>query len=164
MMRKVLIPKELAHLKINEQDYPIPFFVPIIDGEPNFRLLDLQKRDHCVKRKLCPVCGKKLPSDYSYLICGPMGYKNRVSTDSPMHRVCAEFALAVCPHIYFEKAERKAGTAAHVAPKSDTVLLVKISKCKAKFHPETGSELLHFRPASTETYRYQNGVLEKEQP
>lgn len=158
------IPKELAHLKIDEKGYPIPFFAPIIDGKPNFKFQDEKKRDLCLLRKLCPICGKKLPKDYSYIITGPLGLQNRISSDAMMHRVCAEFSLSVCPHLYFYKSERKIETSKNpyiVKDKPSELFLVKVSKFKGEFDKIAQTMLIRFTPVSSEKYIYQDNVLIK---
>jgi hypothetical protein len=161
------IPKELAHLKLDERGYPIPYFAPIVDGKPNFRMQDERKRDECIRRHLCPICGRKLYKDYSYMISGPMGLKNCISSDAMMHRVCAEFAMRVCPHLYYHKAERKGHEKALpnksiLEDKPDVLYLVKASKFKGKYNEIAKSQLVHFTPASVEKYVYRNNVLVKE--
>src|SRR5438477_8655117 len=107
MKLPVPIPAEMSHLKLDDRGYPIPFFAPIIDDKPNFKYQDERKRDLCIDKRLCHVCGKKLAKDHCYFISGPLGYKNKVSTDAGMHLACAEFTLKVCPHLLYQEAERK---------------------------------------------------------
>lgn len=166
------IPKELAHLKLDERGYPIPYFVRMDNGKPNFRLQDTARRDDCIDHRKCHICGKKLPKDYCYNITGPQGLKNKVSSDAFMHRGCAEFALRACPHIYYHKAERKEdpGFGQGVGKPSE-VYLVKISTYNRKnfkiFQKSivTGKEepvttsLIAYNPVSWEKYIYQDNVL-----
>lgn len=163
------IPKELAHLKLDERGYPIPYFARITDGKPNFRFQDDGKREIAVKRRLCGICGRKLPKDYCYNITGPQGLKNRVASDAFMHRVCAEFAMRVCPHIYFEKAERKEDTMPYMTgDKPAEIYLVKVSSWKGfmeEIPRSVGSQdtmnvrLLRYTPVSWEKYVYVDNVL-----
>lgn len=161
------IPKELSHLKIDERGYPIPFFVTNRNGKPDFVLLNTERQMQCVEKKLCPICGLKLYKDYSYVITGPLGLKNCMVTDPPMHRVCAEFSLRACPHMYFQKAERKetgvdrdaVQEAIHNLDKPAVLFLVKIDKIKQR--PHEGHVYLNFRPVSAEQYEYRNGLLTK---
>lgn len=163
------IPKELAHLKIDHRGYPIPYFVSWINGKPEFRFLDVTRLQMIIERKVCHICGKKLPNDSFYFIAGPMGLQNKISTDAPMHRVCAEFSLVACPHLYRQKAERRdndplaktvvADRDKHDPGKPDTIFLVKCDKIKVT--REEGRPYIHFRPVSTEKYIYQNNTLTK---
>lgn len=163
------IPKELAHLKLDSRGYPIPYFVSYRDGEPEFRIMDTNRLQMIVERKVCHICGKKLPSDYCYFIAGPMGLKNKISTDAGMHRVCAEFSMKACPHLYLQKAERRLNDALakaaeavnpfHLPDKPDTLYLVKVDKWKQTI--EEGRPFIHFRPVATEKYTYVEGKLLK---
>jgi hypothetical protein len=170
MKFSVPIPANLQHLKLDSRGYPIPFFVPIIDGAPNFKLLDERKQLECIEKRLCPICGKKLFKDYSYVITGPLGYNNKVVTDPPMHRECAEFSLKACPHMYFEKAERKKmsqeeaiqARKQHLALEKSTELFL----IRTKHHAKTRNGAhyaIRFDPVSATKYVYENGLLvEKE--
>ena len=156
------IPKELAHLKLDERGYPIPFFAPIINGKANFRHQDPVKREECIARRICSICGRKLPKDYSYIVTGPIGFKNRVCSDTPMHRVCAEFSLRACPHLYFQKSERKEEAGPHQLPeKPPYILLVKISKFRGKWDDAMQGNLIHYTPAFFERYDYVDNILQR---
>lgn len=160
------IPKQLQHLKVDERGYPIPFFVPIVKGKPEFRYMDAKKVDMAIDQHLCHICGKKLHPDYFYFISGPIGLMNGVSSDAAMHRECAEFALEVCPHMLYQKAERKveeSGPTPHIKKKPDCLFLIKTSKYKAKFYPEFGYRLIHYKPVGAEKYIYINNKLQKDE-
>jgi hypothetical protein len=171
MKISISIPKELAHLKIDERGYPIPFFVAKIEGKPDFRILDAKKQLLSADQKLCAICGRKLAKDYVYFISGPMGVQNCVSSDPPMHRVCAEYSLQVCPHLYYEKAERnergelyqklKDGKSADFLIPDKPSVFHMVRANKWEFKRTQGVNLFHFRVASFETYSYENGHLLK---
>lgn len=163
MKHKFEIPPFLSHLKLDPRGYPIPYFVPIENGVPNFRLIDWEKVSECVERNRCEVCGKKLYKDYSYIIQGPVGMANQVSTDGPMHRVCAEFALKVCPHLFYQKSERKEihpGVQPHIMlDKPEQLMLV---KCRTKFKWKKRDEgIFGYQYVSHEVYGYVDGLLQK---
>lgn len=170
MALKFDIPKELSHLKIDERGYPIPYFVSWIDGKPEFRFLDHARQEMIIEKGVCHICGKKLNKDYNYVISGPIGYQNRVSSDAAMHRVCAEFSLRACPHLYLQKAERRENDelgkkvaelpSVVLKEKPSILLLVRISKYKTIVHQ--GATYLKYTPASYETYHYVNNKLEKQ--
>jgi len=157
------IPKELQHLKVDERGYPIPFFVPYHEGKPNFRFTDMAKIIECVEHNKCGVCGKKLYKDYSYIITGKVGMGNRVSSDAAMHRACAEFALISCPHMYYEKAERKEnkpGIQPHLL--TDKIAEVMLVRCRTKFKWRMKKECIFgYDYVSHEVYHYVDGKLEK---
>jgi hypothetical protein len=162
---EVPVPKEMQHLKLDHRGYPIPFFVAMKDGKPDFRLLDAQKQKRCVDNHWCAVCGKKLPKDYFYFISGPIGMKNRVSSDPAMHRACAEYSLAVCPHLYLQKAERRDSdlTLSQLQQqlveieKPKEMFLIKASKYKMKVH--ANQPIIHYTYVSSEKYMYEDGKL-----
>lgn len=166
----ILIPKELQHLQVDERGYPIPYFVSWIDGKPEFRFIDHKRQEMIIERKVCHVCGLKLPKDYCYFISGPIGYQNRISSDAAMHRVCAEFSLRACPHLYLQKAERRENDelgktlAARPSPvikdKPSKLLLIKASKFKTVKHE--GYTYIRYTPVAHETFIYVNGKLQKQ--
>jgi hypothetical protein len=81
-----------------ERDYPVPFFVAYIDGKPDFRIADDEKRRRCIKERLCWICGERL-GRYLVFVIGPMCSVNRISAEPPMHRDCAEYSARVCPFL-----------------------------------------------------------------
>jgi hypothetical protein len=158
------IPNELSHLKKDERGYPIPFFVPIIDGKPNFKFLSEQKKKECMEKRLCGVCGKKLYKDYHYFLSGPLGLKNTISADPPMHRVCAEFAVKACPHLYLQPAQRKAGKSTIIdwfiiEDKPEIIVMAKSNKFTKVIDPVTKQWLFRYNPVAVTTFMYKNGVL-----
>jgi hypothetical protein len=165
MDKSIKIPESLSHLKVDHRGYPIPFFVPIVNGEPNFKFADQKKQILCIDKGLCHICGIKLIKGVYYFISGPLGLKNKVVTDPAMHKHCAEFALAVCPHMFFEKAERKAevpeGPSVHAPGKPSELYLIKSDKYEGKFHKEIGYRLVHFRVTGSDKYIYVNNKLQK---
>lgn len=163
------IPKELSHLKIDSRGYPIPYSVSWIDDKPEFRFLNQDRLDMILERKVCHICGKKLPTDFVYFMAGPWGLQNKISTDAPMHRLCAEFSLIACPHLYLQKAQRRENDPLaktlvserkkHDPGKPDKLFLVKCDKIKVT--RDQDRPYIHFRPTSTEKYTYENGILKK---
>jgi hypothetical protein len=168
------IPKELLHLPVDERGYVIPFFVTYVDGKPDFRLLDIRKQNKCITKRLCPVCGRKLPKDSMFFIGGIKTFTNRVCTDPGMHRVCAEYSLMTCPHMYLEKAQRREkgleglqviNTKLLDPGKPQQIYLIKASKYKKIPHPySAGGSLIRFAPISAEIYGYEDGKLKKINP
>lgn len=168
-MPKIEIPSFLSHLKQDDRGYPIPFFVPWINGKPDFRMMSSIKLELCIDKKLCGICGKKL-HEYQYFITGPMGLKNGTHSDPPSHRDCAEYSLQVCPHLHFEKAKRndrgneykEAMKENHtgIMTKSDDLFLIKADKFKLIQVPGGGS-IVGFRKISFEKYTYIDGTLQK---
>jgi hypothetical protein len=95
----VPLPKRIAALPLDpERGYPIPFFVALVEGKPDFRIADADKVQLCRQEQLCWICGQKLGRFMTFVI-GPMCAVNRISAEPPMHRECAEFSVRVCPFL-----------------------------------------------------------------
>jgi len=98
----------IAKLPVDDRGYPVPFFVQWVDqwnqatkpgvGRPEFRMMDGDKWKRCVKEKLCWVCGEKLGAYMAFPI-GPMCTINRVSSEPPSHKDCAEWSVKGCPFL-----------------------------------------------------------------
>jgi hypothetical protein len=165
MKFSVPIPKELAHLKLDDRGYPIPFFAPIRDGKPDFKVLSMQKQKICIEEKICSICGKKLYKDVMYFITGPYGLYNRAVVDPAMHLICAEFALKACPHMFYERAERNKITAAGLSvnqakEKSEVMILIKCKKYEKDEKTEPGKTYIRFTVISWQQYIYVDGRLQ----
>lgn len=166
MRKELTIPTQMAHIKIDTRGYPIPFFVPTINGVPNFKLASQQKQEIAINQHLCHICGKKLNKAVHYFISGPMGLQNQVCSDAAMHKECAEFSLMACPHMFFERAERKieedlSKPSPHIYQKPTELYLIKSNKYEAKFYKEFGYKLIHFRAIGYEKYIYIDNKLQK---
>jgi hypothetical protein len=97
-------PRAIAALPRDKRGYPITYVTYIgADGIPDFRILDAERRFRCYEQRLCAVCGEKL-GYWIVFISGPECEKTRMFLDPPMHPDCADFALAVCPHLINERA------------------------------------------------------------
>ncbi len=93
------MPPRIASLPIDkDKGYPIPFFVSIIDGKPDFRIMDPKKLVQCVKQKKCWICGDYLGKRLAFVV-GPMCCVNMVSSEPASHRDCAEYAVIACPFL-----------------------------------------------------------------
>lgn len=150
----------MKNLKLDERGYPIPYFVPIVNGKPDFRYQDKKKRDACLNHKKCSVCGNPLLAASFWFISGPMGLANRTVSDAPMHEECARFSLQACPHLYFEKAERRSedqgGPQAElIRKKPETVVLMKADK----YELMADGVHIRFRLVLFEVYRYEENKL-----
>jgi hypothetical protein len=107
METDIAMPPEVAARPRDKRGLPT-LFTSLIepDGTPNFRVSDGDKVFLCAKKRLCGVCGTRI-GYWMAFISGPMGCENRCFADPPMHRACAEYALAVCPYLA-TKADRSA--------------------------------------------------------
>jgi hypothetical protein len=99
VLASVPMPKRIANLPRDpERGYPIPYFVAVMDGKHDFRVADAEKRYRCIKDKRCWICGERL-GHYLAFVIGPMCSVNRISSEPPMHRDCAEYSVQVCPFL-----------------------------------------------------------------
>ena len=93
------MPERIRRLPVcPTRNVPVPWFVAWVDGKPEFRCMDHEKLVRAVKEKLCWVCGDKLGTHLVFVI-GPMCSINRVSSEPPCHKDCAEYSAQVCPFL-----------------------------------------------------------------
>lgn len=157
MKLAVEIPRRMAHLKVDGRGYPIPYFVPYVNGVPDFRYQDQKKQQACAKHNLCSICGKPLVKKVFWFISGPMGLANAVHSDAPMHEECARFSIAACPHLAFFKAERRTNESPdpnQIGTKPSTLFLVKANRCEFIM-----GRYFKFRPVRAEEFKYENNKL-----
>lgn len=91
-------PKFMAKLPIDKRGYCVPWFVRWIDGQPEFRAMDMYKFDAAIDQRLCWTCGGKLFGEEVFVI-GPMCAVNRISSEPPSHRECAQYSAQNCPFL-----------------------------------------------------------------
>lgn len=101
------LPAYMKNLPVDERGYPVPHFVAWIDGKPDHRVADPAKMVRAHKLGLCHLCGNRLGSFKAFVV-GPMCGINRISSDPPSHRECAEWAAVACPFLSRPKAHRRA--------------------------------------------------------
>jgi hypothetical protein len=169
-MQKFDIPDFLKHLPIDSRGYPIPFFVTMVKGKPDFRLLDGKKQRRAFFNNLCGICGKELFA-IAYSISGPLGLRNAVSQDPLMHLECAQFSLKVCPHLHFEKADRRETGDLYKKVMNDKEQDFLVKEKPKELYLVTamnwvildlGSSFLYkFDVKGYEKYHYENGTLVK---
>jgi len=97
------IPDFLSHLK-TYGGYPVPFVQMYFDGKPDFRVIDPERAEQCLKEKLCAICGKRL-GEFCYFIGSSLCKENHLFPDAPMHEQCADFASKACPFVSGRKDE-----------------------------------------------------------
>jgi hypothetical protein len=98
-------PAAIAALPLDRRGFPVPWFVPWIDGDPEFRAVDPRTVQKAHDNKLCWICGTRLGSVKAFVI-GPMCAVNRVSAEPPSHPMCAQFAVRACPFLSMPLAKR----------------------------------------------------------
>jgi hypothetical protein len=85
---------------------PVPWFVPWVEGEPDFRFADATKIPQALRGSLCWVCGKTVVGSNRSFVIGPMCILNRISAEPGCHIECAEFSAAECPFLTHPKLKR----------------------------------------------------------
>jgi hypothetical protein len=91
-------PRFMQKLPIDKRGYCVPWFVDWVNGEPEFRAMDLRKFRKAITNRLCWTCGNPLFAEAVFVI-GPMCAVNRISSEPPSHRECAEYAARYCPFL-----------------------------------------------------------------
>jgi hypothetical protein len=100
------IPPRMRRLPV-ERGYPVPWFVAYVQDHFDFRIMDSRKRGRALKENRCWLCGEVLGQYFAFVI-GPMCAINRVSSEPPSHRECAEFSVLACPFLNLDEADRRA--------------------------------------------------------
>lgn len=100
------LPERFRLLKVDARGYPVPKFVAWVDGKPDHRIVDPKWIPVCVNERRCWLCGEKL-GRYMAFVIGPMCAVNRISSEPPSHRECAEFAAKACPFLTRPMAQRR---------------------------------------------------------
>jgi hypothetical protein len=98
-IKDIPLPQRMRHLPVSPQGFPVPWFVSRTDdGEYDFRAIHYDRIGRAVKQRLCWLCGQTLGRRLAFVI-GPMCAVNRVSSEPPSHRDCAEYAVKACPFL-----------------------------------------------------------------
>lgn len=105
MVQFVNMPDRIAHLPRDSRGFPVPRFVPWIDGVPEFRAFEPSWLTECVRHNRCWLCGGPLGRHLVFCI-GPMCAVNRVNSEPPCHYDCAKFAATNCPFLIRPKMRR----------------------------------------------------------
>lgn len=130
-MTPVALPEmhpRIARLPKDERGYPVPWFIQWFDdagepcetgkGKPDFRVIAPERLYKAYKWDRCWVCGATIVGHAKVFVIGPMCVINRVTSEPPNHRYCAEFAAKVCPFLVRPRQKRnaKAMPEQHEAP------------------------------------------------
>lgn len=100
------LPDRIKKLPVDERGYPVPWFVEWINGKPEFRIADGRKKVQAVNEHLCWVCGQRLGT-YLCFVIGPMCAVNRITSEPPTHRECAEWSAQACPFLSRPHSKRR---------------------------------------------------------
>lgn len=102
-------PPRIARLPHDAKGRPVPRFVAWLDGKPDHRVASGINRKELDRANACHICGEPLDYRMAFLT-GPLGFKNRSTSEGPMHRECAEYSLRACPHLAGDENTRRRDT------------------------------------------------------
>ena len=153
------VPLRMAHLPIF-RGYPVPWFVGWVDGVPEFRAADFEKRTAAIKKHLCWVCGGSL-GRYQVFVIGPMCGINRTTAEPPSHRECAVYSARNCPFLSKRQMTRRTNdlpevraAAGHSFDRNPGVTLLWTTTYFSLFGDGRGGTLIEVGdPLSVEWYR-----------
>lgn len=91
-------PARITSLPLDERGFPIPWFVAMVDGKPDFRVIRPGGVVIALHKQLCWLCGGQMGT-YKAFVVGPMCGVNRVSSEPPLHLECAKYAATACPFL-----------------------------------------------------------------
>lgn len=70
------------------------------EGKPIFAKPHMVRQRRSIAEMRCTVCGEKTPpSDRWWFKLGRLQEGMFMTTEAPVHRDCADYALTVCPHL-----------------------------------------------------------------
>jgi hypothetical protein len=102
------MPPRIARLPKDDRGYPVPWFICWVkdgkpcaagEGEPDFRVIAPGKLRQAYTQGKCWICGGSMMGHSKVFVIGPMCVVNRVTSEPPSHRECAEFAATACPFL-----------------------------------------------------------------
>jgi hypothetical protein len=102
----VPIPRRMARLPRDRHGRVVPWFVAVVDGVPDHRLIREQGITEAIRLNICFLCGQGMGAFKSFVI-GPMCTVNRVSAEPPQHRDCATYAAQGCPFLTHPNMRRR---------------------------------------------------------
>ncbi|MGH3779822.1 MAG: hypothetical protein ACRDRO_04100 [Pseudonocardiaceae bacterium] len=94
----VVMPPRIARLARDKHGHPIPWFVHIDRGVPDFRVVRGGGIEDAMRFGWCWVCGQPRGRHATFTI-GPMCGVNRVSAEPPAHLECAVYSARACPFL-----------------------------------------------------------------
>jgi ferredoxin len=109
------MPERIARLHRDERGYPVPWFicwmdgampVPAGQGKPDFRVIGPNRLAEAYNNGRCWICGGSMAGHSKVFVIGPMCVVNRVTSEPPNHRECAEFAAKACPFMINPREKR----------------------------------------------------------
>jgi hypothetical protein len=147
-VKQIHMPVRIAKLPVSEQGYPVPWFVPWEDGKPLTQAADPKKLKLALMTNRCWVCGEQL-GVYKAFVIGPMCAVNRITSEPPQHKECAEYTVKVCPFLTKPRMkrnpvddDRKRDPAGVFIERNPGVSLIWITRDYRRFTPRGGGVLL----------------------
>ena len=100
------LPGHMAHLPVDKRGFPVPYFVKIVNGEPDHRIVEPLAMQQCVRFGKCWLCGRPLGA-FKAFVLGPMCAITLTSAEPPSHLECARYAAKACPFLSRPNAKRR---------------------------------------------------------
>jgi len=155
-MNTPVMPARIAALPRDGKGRPVPWFVAVIDGQPDFRIIGAGKLKQALESGRCWVCGGTL-GQFKAFVIGPMCAINRVSAEPPSHRDCAIYSARACPFLTTPQMRRREGNkpetiepAGVMIRRNPGVVLVWITRTyRIIFDPQGGTLLRIGDPTET---------------
>ena len=112
-----LIPERLGRRPWSQKHKaPIPWFVEMVNGEPDFRVVKTARMMEAIDKRLCWICGERLGQFMAFSV-GPMSAINHISSEPPGHKECAIYSALACPFLsHPNKDRRTAGLPDEIEP------------------------------------------------
>lgn len=159
----LVLPQRMEHLPRDKHGRVVPWFVAFIDDVPDFRVVRVGGIRDAVRFKTCWLCGKPR-GQYAAFVIGPMCAVNRVSSEPPAHRDCAQYAAQACPFLANpnmvrrerNKPEDAAEPAGVMIPRNPGVALVWVTRSWGVFADAKGQPLFDVGEPN-QTYWYAHG-------
>jgi hypothetical protein len=159
-IKDIEMPTRIKRLPISERGYPIPWFVPWEDGVPLTQAADPRKLRLALTQHLCWICGEAL-GVFKCFIIGPMCAVNRITSEPPNHRECAEYAVRTCPFLVKPNMkrnpvddDRKQEPAGIMIERNPGVCLIWVTRSYRRFTPRGGGVLFSLNdPVELAWYR-----------
>jgi len=80
----------------------VPYTAAVINGRPDFKVLNPERVARCIRNRLCGLCGQGLGREVTF-VGGPKSARGRIYTDPAVHEDCAVYAAQACPHLARDK-------------------------------------------------------------
>lgn len=162
-IRDIEIPPRMRALPISDTGYPVPWFVAKVQGAYDFRVADQDKLKQAINKlkPLCWLCGQPLGRHFVFVL-GPMCAVNRVTSEPPCHRDCAEYAIKACPFLTKPNMRRnvkdlpdqRLEPAGYGLDRNPGAVVMWTTKTFTAFNPDHGKPGLLFRVGPPEHLTY----------